>query len=449
MHPRDARIILICGLGYGDEGKGSIVDYLTRSLGATLVVRYNGGPQAAHHVVTDDGVTHCFSQFGSGTLVPGVRTFLSRFMLVDPPALLNEADALARIGITDAPSRLTIDRNCILVTPYHASMNRIRELARGAGRHGTCGRGVGEAVFDAEKSLSVRAGDVESAALPGLIDKIRRTKKTEAAAFTPPSDLSPEHREQWEREMSDLNDLDPGFVADLFRKIPDRGIRVADSVELIFELKKAVTIFEGAQGVLLDRDFGFFPHVSPTRTTFANADVLLGEAGIESGVCRIGVTRSYMTRHGEGPFVSENPRLERAFRELHNENSGWQGKMRTGDLDLVALRYATGAVGRLDGIAVTHLDGFDPHRPVQICNAYRPAGADGARLKGTESERTIARSANPTPQTQEALTQKLLSSRPELTEIPAGEFTGFVARENGVPVVIESRGPAAGMKRFT
>src|SRR5262245_62300875 len=118
-----ARVSLVAGLGYGDEGKGSIVDFLARQprpgTRAGLVVRFNGGAQAAHNVVTEDGRHHTFAQFGSGTFTPGVRTHLSQHVLVDPLALVTEAEHLASLGVPDALDRLTVDREALVTTPYH------------------------------------------------------------------------------------------------------------------------------------------------------------------------------------------------------------------------------------------------------------------------------------------------------------------------------------------
>src|SRR5512134_2487875 len=112
-------IQVVLGLGFGDEGKGSLVDWLARQARSPpLVVRWNGGPQAAHHVVTDDGRTFCFAQIGAGPFVPGARTHLGPEMAVDPYALRVEAEALARAGVPDAA--VTIDPRAVLVTPWHA-----------------------------------------------------------------------------------------------------------------------------------------------------------------------------------------------------------------------------------------------------------------------------------------------------------------------------------------
>src|SRR5688500_5963008 len=141
--PWGSRPIVVTRLGLGDEGKGATVDALVRRHALELVVRHNGGPPAAHHVVRADGAVPCFAQFGAGTLVPGGRTRLSRFMLVEPLALAREAAALERLGIAAPLRRVTIDVACAIVTPFHRLYGRMQELSRGTGRHGSCGLGVG------------------------------------------------------------------------------------------------------------------------------------------------------------------------------------------------------------------------------------------------------------------------------------------------------------------
>ena len=143
------RHYIVCGLGFGDEGKGSVVDFLCSPRlpsPARTVIRFNGGAQAAHNVLTADGRHHTFAQFGSGSFTPGVRTHLSRFVLVDPLALAAEAAHLASAGVPDALDRLTVERDALLVTPYHQAANQTREAARGRDRHGSCGMGIGETV---------------------------------------------------------------------------------------------------------------------------------------------------------------------------------------------------------------------------------------------------------------------------------------------------------------
>ena len=125
------RAFAVVDLGFGDAGKGLLTDFLVRRTGASVVVRFNGGAQAGHNVVTSDGRHHTFSQLGAGSFVSGVRTFLSRDVVVHPTALLREAEALREKGVRGALERVAISEHARIVTPYHQALNRLRELARG------------------------------------------------------------------------------------------------------------------------------------------------------------------------------------------------------------------------------------------------------------------------------------------------------------------------------
>lgn len=151
--------LVVADLGFGDAGKGSSVDFLVRAYKAHTVVRYNGGAQAGHNVVTQDGRQHVFAQFGSGTFVPGVQTHLSRHMLVNPVSMLDEEEHLCSLSVSDAFHRTTIDEEALIITPFHQAANRLREYARGKDRHGSCGRGIGETMTDALRwpDMAVRA----------------------------------------------------------------------------------------------------------------------------------------------------------------------------------------------------------------------------------------------------------------------------------------------------
>src|SRR5579885_2254273 len=159
--------ILIADLGFGDAGKGTITDFLTRRLVAHTVVRYNGGPQAAHNVVTPDGRHHTFSQFGSGMFLPWTTTLLSRFMLINPLNMLKEERHLSMLGVTNAFERTLIDRRSLVITPFHKAINRLRELARADERHGSCGEGIGECMADAlaRGEAQIFAGDLQDRAI--------------------------------------------------------------------------------------------------------------------------------------------------------------------------------------------------------------------------------------------------------------------------------------------
>jgi len=331
-----ARHIVVLDLGFGDAGKGATVQWLADNLPLHGVVRFNGGAQAAHHVVLPDGRHHCFAQFGSGTF-SGVPTYLSRFMMLEPLALVNEAASLARLGVPRPFDLLHLDRAGLLTTPLHAAANRARELARGAGRHGSCGVGIGEtrAYAIAYPQAAPLVGDLEHP----------RVLAGKLAALG----------DYLQGQLGPLELPDTKALVRFYRQF-SRLVRIADQQPLIEMLQGGRAVFEGAQGVLLDESFGFHPHTTWTDTTGGNARTLLAEAGQGDEMYKLGVLRSYTVRHGPGPMPSEDRGLLAGLPELHNTPGRWQGDFRVGHFDGVAHRYALAVVGGVDGLALTHLD---------------------------------------------------------------------------------------------
>jgi adenylosuccinate synthase len=395
--------VIVVDLGYGDAGKGTVVDWLCARGPYAAVVRFNGGAQAAHNVVTTDGRHHTFAQLGSGTFTPGVVTHLSRFMLVDPLALAAEAGHLAALGVDDALDRLTVDRDALLTTPYHRAANRARAVAV---RHGSCGMGIGEtAAYALAWEDAPRVGDCRSPA------RLRRRLRLLR-----------------DRLFDELGPLDVPAIeecADAFGAFAGR-VRITGEGFLPALLRQGPAVFEGAQGVLLDERFGFHPHTTWSTTTFANARSLLDDAA--GSARRLGVLRAYLTRHGPGPFVTEDPLFDRP--EPHNRRGPWQGAFRVGHLDAVALRYALRVCGGADALAVTHLDAPAP----LICEAY---------AIGAATTSTIA----PAPDLagQALLTDRLLAARPRYSQVGADPL-GAIEAALGLPAVVRSYGPTAADK---
>ena len=181
---REAHVVV--DLGCGDQGKGTVTDFLVRAHGAHSVVRFNGGAQAGHNVVTDDGRHHTFAQFGAG-FVAGVETWLTEHVAVQPWAMVVEAEHLARAGVSDAFARTRIAAEAPVITPFHRAANRLRERARGEGRHGSCGMGVGETVRDA-RALGdedvVRVRDLlDGATARAKLRRVQERKRAEVAAL--------------------------------------------------------------------------------------------------------------------------------------------------------------------------------------------------------------------------------------------------------------------------
>jgi adenylosuccinate synthase len=391
------------GLTWGDEGKGGLVDFLCSPHAperARLVVRFNGGVNAGHNVVLPDGRHHCFAQFGSGTL-QGARTHLSRFMLLDPLALAAEADVLtSRCGITDPFQLITVDPRALIITPYHVAVNQQREQDRGAARHGSCGMGIWETASFAigYPEVALRAGHLTShRQTAGRLREIRAIMGVVGGLTF---------------------DDDVGEMARRYVRIAAQVTQAYDRELLAGALEVAPAVFEGAQGVLLDQDLGTRPYVTGSTTTFANADELLTEAGHHA--TRIGVIRSYMTRHGPGPFPTEAGRLTRdELPEPHNTTGRWQRAFRWGDLDLEAVRYAL-TIAPADALAMTHCDAPD-RVPLRLCTSYGPAA----------------------PSWRPGYGPKLANSIPRW-EIPApAVFPSRVAELLGRPLAFTSYGPTA------
>ena len=190
--------------------------------------------------------------------------------------------------------------------------------------------------------------------------------------------------------------------------------------------------------MLLDEWRGFHPYTTWSTTTFDNAEALLAEAGMPGEALRLGVTRAYLTRHGPGPFVTEDPTLE--LPEPHNQAGRWQGPVRRGHLDAVALRYAIEACGGVDAIALTHLDTAAAHAgQLKVCRAYR-VGEHGL------TDRLVPGPARDLGY-QQRLTGLLLTARPAYGDpVHPGDWPDLVEEIAGAPVVVRSHGPAATAK---
>ena len=204
------RAFIVTGLGYGDEGKGTTVHWLSAKHRAHTVIR-TGGPQAYHRVVIKNGREHIHSQFGSGTL-SGTATHLSKNMLIDPHGILTEGEALKyQHGIKEVFSMLTIHEDALVITPFHAMANRLRELARGTERYGSVGIGVGETVLDAEAypKEAIYARDLVHPGLREKLEVIRARKTCELEEILAQVESWPEDvREKGRREISYLKNQD-------------------------------------------------------------------------------------------------------------------------------------------------------------------------------------------------------------------------------------------------
>lgn len=453
---------MLTGLGYGDEGKGTTTDYLCRVTGAHTVVR-TGGPQAFHAVVTTSGQEHTFAQFGSGTLA-GAKTHLSREMVIDPYAIMNEGRALIDAGVCDAFSRLSIDENAVAITPFQKAASRLREIARGSRPDGTVGIGVGEAVIDGETigDNAIRVKDCGKPWLHEKLEAIRVRKLRELAPIIADASLP----EKAAKEVAVLNSQD---VVDWATQEFNFMARVVDIVDSSFLAEildqEGTVVFEPSQGMLLDRWHGFHPHTTMARPDPGAANGLLREVGYIGEITRLGLVRAYQTRHGYGPFVTESDELTRLLPDKHNTAHEWQGGFRVGQFDALATRYAIEACGgpnAFDGLSVICLDRLSRLPLWQICDSYS-MGDTGAATEKLVTQNGVATDIRLRPNSRDAEQLQYLQGLGDLLRLCHPNFVGFkpdgdsdrdydsflamMEERLGISVAIASFGPTAGDKK--
>lgn len=452
---KERQVILIADLGFGDVGKGSLTDYLTRQLNAHTIIRYNGGAQAGHNVIAPDGRNHIFSQFGSGTFVEGTKTHLSRFMLVDPLSMLKEERHLRTLGITDALARTTIDGEAPVITPFHQASNRLLTL-NSKNRFSSTGRGVSEAMAD-----YLRFGR-ESLVMADLLDgektkrKLQFLRDIQQDKVKDLRDGLPK-TETVEVELKVLDDPDVvDYSLDLYKHFTSL-IEIVDRDYLgkLFSLPGSV-IFEGAQGVLLDQKYGFYPYITRSNAAFENANILLLENDYQGQVVKLGVLRAYATRHGAGPFPTEDATLSNLLLDVSNTTNLWQGNFRVGFFDLVTAEYAMEVLGSLDGLVLTHLDRLRDMPYWRVCNSYTYKGeATDMDLFFDTTDKLVQRikvckiATNPY---QQRLGELLNYCVPNYILPPSqkdpDDFIHFIEDLTQMPITVTSSGPTAADKRI-
>ncbi len=347
--------IVVVGAQWGDEGKGKVVDYLAASF--DYIARCAGGHNAGHTVIFN-GKKYVLQLIPCGILRPGKHAVIGSGVVVDPAALVGELDTLAKSGI-DVTGRLHLSNRAHLIFPYHRQMEKAAESARGAGKIGTTSRGIGPAYEDKMARHGIRVCDMMDAAR--FREKLARVIAEKDAVC----------------RATYAVPLDTAGLAEEYLALAER-LRplVSDSSELINDALDAghSVLFEGAQGTMLDIDFGTYPYVTSSNAISGGACTGLGVGPTRINAV-IGVTKAYTTRVGSGPFPTEMPDLEATeMRDRGKEYGAVTGRpRRCGWLDLAALRYAV----RLNGITslvVTKLDVFDTQKEIQICTGYRYKG---------------------------------------------------------------------------
>ena len=351
-----AKNVVVVGTQWGDEGKGKIVDWLTDH--AQGVVRFQGGHNAGHTLVIHGRKT-VLHLIPSGILRADVACFIGNGVVVSPQALLEEVRTLEDAGI-DVRSRLVISEACPLILAHHVALDRAREAAKGAGKIGTTGRGIGPAYEDKVARRAIRMQDLF-------------------------------HRERLAAKLGEILDfhnfvLRQYFNAETvdFQRTLDEVLALADQIKpmvgdvprRLFEAQKAGKnlLFEGAQGTLLDVDHGTYPFVT-------SSNCVAGAAAAGSGVGPqmlqyiLGITKAYTTRVGSGPFPTElEDEIGRQIAARGNEVGATTGRpRRCGWFDAAALKRSI-QINGVSGLCVTKLDVLDGMETLQIGVGYRVAG---------------------------------------------------------------------------
>jgi len=321
---------VVIGANFGDEGKGLMTDHFARMYGGTgvLVVRFNGGAQAGHTVVADDGVRHVFSHFGAGTLA-GADTLLARHFIANPIVFQRERGELEGLGLDPL---VTVDPRALVTTPYDMLINEMVETSRGAARHGSVGLGINETVTRSDsRGFRLAIGDTLNglAAVEEVLGKIRETWVPRRVAA-----LGIEAEYGRRRELIESEALAESWLAVVDDFLQRVHVRV--DTEVLAEHEHVV--FEGAQGLALDQARGLFPHVTRSNTGVRNVVEMLNELPPAELLVTY-ATRGYLTRHGAGPLQGEL--AEKPFPgvyDLTNVPHAFQGRLRYALLDLAALR---------------------------------------------------------------------------------------------------------------
>ncbi len=410
---------VIVGLQWGDEGKGKTTDFLAEQV--AMVVRYQGGDNAGHTVVSGDEVLK-LRLTPSGVLYPHITSVIGNGVVVNPVTLIGELDMLASRGIDVA--RVRVSRSAHVTMPYHVALDVANEARLGGAKVGTTGRGIGPTYGDRAWRLGLRMED--------LLD---------------PAVL----RERIERALPDKNLMlrgmgAPGFeVEPLVEQALGWGVRLRDHLDDTTWLVQAAlargehVLLEGAQGTLLDLDHGSYPYVTSSSPVAGGACTGGGIGPLQVDEV-IGVMKAYSTRVGSGPYPTElHDEIGAGIAERGREFGTVTGRpRRIGWFDAVPLRYAV-AVNSVSSIMLNKLDILSGIETIQLCVAYE---LDGRRVDVWPSSGAALSRVRPIYESCDGWQQPIHDIR-SLADLPenARRYLSAIERHAGVPIVLVSVGP--------
>lgn len=352
--------VVVVGAQWGDEGKGKIVDWLSER--ADVIARFQGGHNAGHTLVVD-GVTYKLHALPSGVVRGGKLSVIGNGVVLDPWHLIKEIETVRAQGVEISPETLMIAENTPLILPVHGELDRAREAQISVAKIGTTGRGIGPAYEDKVGRRAIRVADLaDPATLETRVDRLLL------------------HHNTLRRGLG-MEEVDrAGLIAQLQEIAPEILQYAAPVWKVLNEKRKAGKriLFEGAQGALLDIDFGTYPFVT-------SSNVLAGQASAGTGIGPnsidfvLGIVKAYTTRVGEGPFPTElfDDDGQRLGERGHEFGTTTGRKRRCGWFDAVLVRQ-TCATSGVTGISLTKLDVLDGFETLKICVGYE---LDGERLE--------------------------------------------------------------------
>ena len=360
--------IVLVGAQWGDEGKGKATDLLGEQV--QYVVRYQGGNNAGHTVVTPDGEHYALHLLPSGILTPGVTCVIGNGVVVDPAVLIEELDALEARGVDT--SRLVISADAHVIMPYHRALDKVTERYLGKSRIGTTGRGIGPAYGDKVARMGIRVQD--------LLDPQAFRAKLETALGERNQVLV----KVYNRRALDVDTIWREYVGYAERLKP----RIADTRLLLDRALAdgATLLLEGSQGTLLDVDHGTYPFVTSSNPTagYAATGAGIGPTRINRVIA---IIKAYTTRVGAGPFPTElDDKVGEELRRIGGEFGVTTGRARrTGWFDAVIARYAVRVNGVTD-LFLTKLDVLSGFDRIPICVGYDIGGTRVDEMPMTQTE---------------------------------------------------------------
>ena len=411
---------LLLGLQWGDEGKGKIVDVLTADY--DIIARFQGGPNAGHTLEFDE-IKHVLHTIPSGIFHDNAVNIIGNGVVIDPIILKNELESLEKYNIDIRP-RLLVSRKAHLILPTHRLLDAASEASKGKAKIGSTLKGIGPTYMDKTGRNGIRVGDIEMADWKAKYRNLANKHEAMISFY----DVAIQY---------DLKELEEQF----FEAIETlKTLKFIDSEQYMHQAIKAnkTILAEGAQGSLLDIDFGTYPFVTSSNTTAAGACTGLGIAPTQIGEV-LGIFKAYTTRVGSGPFPTElfdevGETMGRVGREFGATTGR---KRRCGWLDLVALKYAV-QVNGVTQLMMMKGDVLSGFKTLKVCTGYTYKGETIQHLPYNIEEENVTPIYTELKGWDEDLTQMTTKE-----ELPATliDYIEFLEKELEVPIKIVSVGP--------